>query len=235
MDSVKSVIDNIKKIIDDNQMSKLHGGILYSSKETLKKGQIYFMGYNPGGGSDESAIATTLKDDIESLYTKTSNDYVDEEWEQKKYKYAQGEAPLQQRCKFLFEHLDLGIRIEDVCATNLIFAQSPDMNGVSYPTADKCWKVHEYLINNIIKPKIIICMGNGNEKSAYAYLKDRVYKQGKIESLDANHGNYSIKAFKTGEETPKWVIGFPHFSYYKLEGKKNESEIFNWVKEKLDG
>lgn len=99
--------------------------------------------------------------------------------------------------------------------------------------ADRCWDVHEYLINEVVKPKIIICIGNGDPKSAYAYLWGKYQPIAAEKPISANHGYYKIKAFQTGRETPKWVVGFPHFSYYKLDGKPNEKKIIECIMEKL--
>ena len=48
MNNIEQIIEKIKAIAGKNGMLEYNGGILYSSKDTLKKGDIYFMGYNPG-------------------------------------------------------------------------------------------------------------------------------------------------------------------------------------------
>ena len=227
MNNIEQIIEKIKAIAGKNGMLEYNGGILYSSKDTLKKGDIYFMGYNPGGLGG----AGSIEEDIKNLSSRKINAYLDEEWEPNGKKCQKGEAPLQKRVRYFFEKIDIDIK--DVCSTNLIFAQSRNAGGVSYPDdADKCWKVHEYLIKEVVKPKTIICMGNGEGESAYAYLWSK-YSPNKEESITANHGSWRIKAFQTEGETPKWVIGLPHFSYYELKGKQDEEKIIEWIMTKL--
>lgn len=228
MSGIEQIIQNIAKIVEKNEMGGWQGGILYSSKETLAKGDIYFMGYNPGGLGG----APFLTQNIEDLCTKTDNAYLDEEWAPNEKLYARGEAPLQKRVRYLFEKL--GIELRGVCATNLIFAQSRNADGVDHhEDARKCWDIHRYLINEVVKPKIIICMGNGGE-SAYTYLWSVSQSPSSEEYIPAGHGEWTVKAFQTGDVTPKWIVGFPHFSYYKLEGKANEQQIIQWVREKIN-
>jgi hypothetical protein len=227
MANTDSIVQELFRITKEKGISEWKGGVLYSSKDTLKKGDLYLMGYNPGG----SGGATSIKVDIENLKKKTENSYLDEEWEPNGYKYEKGEAPFQKRVQYLFKQM--GVDLRSVCSTNLIFAQSRNAEGVELKDADMCWPVHKYLINEVVKPKIIICIGNRESESAYAYLRGKYQPIAKEESRSANQGHYKIKAFQTGCETPRWVIGFPHFSRYELEGKRDEKEIIEYIMKKL--
>ena len=51
------------------------GELIYSSHETLKKGDIYLLGLNPGGEG-----FTTINKHLEGLLDKTTNSYLDESW-----------------------------------------------------------------------------------------------------------------------------------------------------------
>jgi hypothetical protein len=222
VNSVNLIIQKIGQIIEENNINEWRGGITDSANTTLIKGDVYFMGFNPGYAHKDDDIAALISDDIHKLYSQIESEFLKNEWA----------SNFQERVKFLFKSLD--VEVENTFFTNLIFKQSSRMNGVNYwADAKTCWPVHEYLINEVVKPKVIICMGNKEGESAYAYLKDFVYKKETTDTIHSNHGSWKIKAFETGVETPKWVIGFPHFSYYKLEGKKDESKILNWVKEKM--
>lgn len=57
-------------------ISRLPGIILYSSSDALKRGDVYLLGFNPGG-SDGSI----LSHGIDQLIGRTQNAYLDEAWE----------------------------------------------------------------------------------------------------------------------------------------------------------
>ena len=77
------------------------------------------------------------------------------------------------------------------------------------------WSTSHLKFLDIIKPKVIICNGNGS-LSSYSYiltlLKDQVETK---ESKCAGHGNWKIKSC-SGDINGKnyLVIGIPHLSYY---------------------
>ena len=91
------------------------GKILYSSHETLKSGDIYFLGFNPGGREGPE-----LEKSIKNMLTTTHNSYLDESWDNGNGSWRPGNAPLQKRVVWLFESLSLNPK--EVCASNLIFS-----------------------------------------------------------------------------------------------------------------
>lgn len=196
------------------------GKILYSSHETLSPGDIYLLGYNPGGVGGppiSNSIKTMLADNI--------NSYLDESWSNKTGVYKRGCAPLQRRVYSLTK--DLGYDLRKVCSSNLIFAQSVNANQISVSLADICWPVHEAIIS-IVKPKTILVFGNGNP-SPFMYLHNKF--SGNIDYLNSGHGDWKIKSFLMdayGRET--LIIGFPHFSYYS---PINKDEMIERVKLKI--
>jgi hypothetical protein len=94
------------------------GSILYSSHETLKPGDVYLLGFNPGG-----AGGNPLKLSIDSMLSNKHNAYLDESWENLNGFWDNGEAPLQKRICWLLE--SLGLNPREVCASNLIFFPKP--------------------------------------------------------------------------------------------------------------
>lgn len=160
------------------------GGILYSSFNTLKPGDVYFLGYNPGGeGPDGPIVAESLL----ALPSKTWNDFTDLELTAEA-----GQSTLQLRVKWVLENLDY--RVADVCSSNLIFAQSRDAKGVPERYAEVCWPVHEAILA-VVQPKLILCCGNSHV-SAFAYLHRKF--RGEIQYSPkgvALHGDWAIKAF----------------------------------------
>jgi len=111
------------------------GSILYSSHETLKPGDAYLLGFNPGG-----AGGNPIERSIYQLLTNTTNAYIDESWENQNGVWPNGEAPLQKRIQWILKCIKLNPR--DVCASNLIFFQSRKASDISFSLAKQCWPVH---------------------------------------------------------------------------------------------
>jgi len=130
------------------------GSILYSSHKTLKPGDVYLLGFNPGG-----AGGNPLKFSIDSMLFDESNAYLDESWENRNGSWAKGEAPLQKRICWLLRRLKLNPR--EVCASNLIFFQSREAKDINYSLAETCWPIHEAILE-VLQPKLIICFGNSD-------------------------------------------------------------------------
>lgn len=192
------------------------GSILYSSHETLKRGDIYLLGFNPGGSGGEP-----VRKSIDSILNKITNSYLDESWSNKKTVWAKGEAPLQKRICWLLEKL--GVDPRNVCASNLIFFQSSGYKEVEYSLADICWPIHEIILS-IVKPRLIIVFGNSS-CSPYHFLHEKF--GGEEESFLAGHGKWSVKGFRcliNGENV--YVAGFPHLSRYCPVGKNG---IDKWL------
>ncbi len=191
------------------------GAILYSSYDTLQKGAYYLLGINPGGSEGKS-----LGEHIDNLPGQTENAYLDEDWISPGGNDPQyfGKAPYQKHIQWLLG--SFGQPTRDVCASNLNFFRTPNVQGITMEEASLCWNVHEMMLE-IIQPQVIFTIGNAEDpaKSAYAFIKHR-YGGHVLESIKANHGNYSIKILEIQRNgTPILVIGFPHFSRYNPEGK----------------
>ncbi|MBZ0059486.1 MULTISPECIES: uracil-DNA glycosylase family protein [unclassified Leclercia] len=190
------------------------GSILYSATSTLKVGDVYLMGFNPGGGD-----GPTISEQIDALADRTTNAYLDEEWTGKA-----GEAPLQRRVTWVLKAL--GYQPREVCASNLIFIRSRDYRGVEYTLADECWPVHEEIIS-IVQPKLILVFGN-SATSPYDYLRNRFNAGGADESISSGHGSWTVRSFNTvinGQSV--CVVGLPHLSRYSPVGKP---EVIEWIK-----
>src|SRR5690606_35182845 len=72
------------------------GSILYSSHQTLRKGDIYLLGFNPGGTEGDP-----LNNAITDLMRTTENAYLDQNWSGNHRTYGNGQAPLQKRVVWL--------------------------------------------------------------------------------------------------------------------------------------
>ena len=208
-----------------DSLKDIPGETLYSSLSTLKKGDIYLMGTNPGGSDNY-----LLSEDLEKLKTKTTNGYIDEVWKTGRGKAKAGEGFLQKRVQNLIS--EIGYDLKNVCASNLIFTKSKNLKTLGYrfkDIADKCWNVHEEILK-IVKPKIIIVFGNGESNSPYSYLKKKYnIKKDEIDSIK-NYYKYYAKSFTfelNGRKT--YVVGLPHLSRFPI---KND-EIYSWIQNKI--
>ena len=194
------------------------GEVIYSSHETLKKGDIYLLGLNPGGEG-----FTTIKKHLEGILQKTTNSYLDESWENKITTWKEGQAPLQKRVDYLLN--SLGYKTREVCSSNLIFVTSRNADEVNYGLAGYCWRFHEIILK-IIQPKIILCFGV-SDVSAYSFLLS-LYNGKEIKPFPSGHGKWNCRAFKTLIEGRKTtIVGIPHLSYYNIIDKEN---VINWIK-----
>lgn len=215
----KDEIPKVAKIALSDVLSQ-SGSILYSSHETLKPGNVYLLGFNPGGEGGSS-----VEQSIDSLLSNTVNAYLDESWDNQNGVWANGEAPLQKRVQWVLE--SLGLNPRDVCASNLIFLRSREATDICYSLAEKCWPVHQAILS-IVKPKLIIAFGN-SDTSPYGYLHSMF--GGKEEFLPSGHGNWSIKGFSCKiDGRPVYVAGLPHLSRYSPVGK---SEVAKWLSEHI--
>lgn len=203
-----------------------NGEGLYSSHETLKEGDVYLLGLNPGGSGH-----TLLGDFMSKTLTRTENSYLDEAWVNgQSSKYAKGSAPLQKRIQSLLEGLDQNVA--DVCASNLIFTTSKSSNDDSYNFgfAGTFWPFHQAVIE-IVQPKLILSFGNSRLHSPFGFLKSLYcedLEKSNFEEIDSGHGKWKCYGFKAdinGRSTA--IIGLPHLSYYS----PNKEPVLKWIKE----
>ena len=118
------------------------GRVIYSSKATLKSGQLYILGLNPAGNEKKEFKHETIGKDLKKFPSNYLNAYIHERWGGRK----EGTHKIQRRLKWLIEDknaLDLG-SLENVCASNIVFVRSPNiakLRGFD-EGAKKCWEVH---------------------------------------------------------------------------------------------
>ena len=220
MDSVKMVINEAQEKL--KCYLKRPGNILYSASDTLRNPNgLYVLGINPTIGATEQISNITLEQRLAELPCKKDNDYK-ETWNNAK----SGGHPLQTRMRYVIENL--GFKLEETCASNLIFFQSK-ADDIQREWADICWPVHAKILQ-VIRPRIILACGNANGspwKSPYAYIKSlkdlnaRDEWQGK-----SGHGHYRLKKCMLDIDGRKNVllVGLPHLSWYNPD--KSELKTF---------
>ena len=192
-----------------NELDLLSSDIVYSdTRKTLKSGNYYFIGFNPGGKQDQKI---TLRDAIRKL-DRDHNIYL----APYRQNISSGKLEkLQKRFQKLFEVLE--IDPHSVFCTNLIFEASrniAELENISYKF-NIFWKAHLKFLE-IIKPKVIICNGNG-PISSYSYLKSKFENHSNSQEKDflAGHAKWKIKYCEVINNKNKYIlIGLPHLSYY---------------------
>ena len=156
---VDSKIKVIYELLDEGDLLNRSGSVLYSGDETIKDGDWYFLGSNPGGHDDEKGVDTVKNQLLKFEKPKTFNEYFEGVWTNPHH---------QDNIKLFFD--DLNLNLKEILSTNLCFVRSSEES--TYTSVyekktpkeqrrednEKCWKVHEYLLSEV-KPKFIICNG----------------------------------------------------------------------------
>lgn len=201
---------------------KRSGATFYSAASTLRPGDVYVLGVNPGGGPE---ITSTIGDSLDQLPANMTNSYLDEDWGK-----GQGKAPLQQRLTKLAACLDLDLR--DVCASNLVFMRSRDMSGIKFwKDAELCWPLHD-LVLDTVRPKLILTFGNSAD-SPYAFLREKLTPSGPEDSISSGHGSWQCRGFQAKRHgNSVYVAGFPHLSRYRPLGDDGEvrPNVAKWLR-----
>ena len=199
-----------------------NGEVVYSSKDTFKRGKYYFLGLNPGGKG-----RITIKAHLNQFLSKTGNSFFDDPWNSCK----EGNAPLQLRVQYLFEKL-MKYDLKDVFSTNLIFKTTKTAESLNFGLAGLCWSVHLFALN-VIQPEVIITCGNDQEKSAFSFIAD-LYS-GKIEQRELA-GTYTIKFSKIiVQNRSTLLIGLPHLSRFEIRDNEDFKQKFLEIMKKNDG
>lgn len=197
------VKSEVKKHLGDD--AEKSGAVLYNGWNTLcSKNGLYIMGFNPGG--DPNKITTSVTESLEELRDKYCS-YWDECWRKScpddciKHR---GESRHQERVRSLAEIL--GFDIRETVAVNAVFLRSKTQNDLnaSWDIFEKCWLVHEKVLS-IVRPKIILCLGNGEPRSAFAFLRKKV-------SPNTQPNSDRVKSF-VSEVMKCFVIGVRHPSH----------------------
>lgn len=238
--SIHALVKQAKIILQQEGMLDKSGGVLYSSANTLavrntREGRVLLMGTNPGGDA-ELLRKYTVGRDLDSLDAGVKkNAYTSEDWislgadvdDPKNY----GKHRMQQHVLGLARMLRL--EISEICATNLFFSRSRNLNNLSWKAfcalADSCWRIHELIIR-IVRPSLILAFGN-NGPSSYAYLRCRFGENVPVEWwLRSGYSNWWIKRSKiTFDNRPISLIGLPHLSYYAPEQQLAAKERRNLI------
>jgi len=173
-----SKIKFIHQILGNSGLLERSGSVLYSGDQTIKKGDWYFLGSNPGGHDDENGIDTIENQLLKTEKPKDFNEYFEGEWTNSDH---------QVNIQNFF--LDLNLNLREILSTNLCFVRSPmeskyrSLSDQKTPRQqrnednEKCWMVHEYLLSEV-KPKYIIC--NGTTSREFIIEREKYGRYGKV-------------------------------------------------------
>ncbi|MBN2570049.1 MAG: hypothetical protein JXB42_11520 [Deltaproteobacteria bacterium] len=224
------------------QLKALKYSVFYTNPlNTLKEGPVYYLGFNPGGSIEKEGDFKNFED---LTYFKEKKkdwcDFVDEAWPQKDKTFPPGKAPLQRRVKVALEEilslLNVEVNIRNVFCTNLYFFRSNKAVDIFEYEKYDCWNYHKEFLK-IVRPKLIVCNGNGEKFSAYANLKNNMIKPStnmKKNEPSHQYGKYFMKSFLIENST--WgisnvlVIGFPHLSRFAADSDEHKPKWFQYIK-----
>jgi len=218
---IHQFINHIKLII--GPILQESGKVVYSSVDTIRPGDIYVLGLNPGG-----EIFVPIIEDLKQLPDRYTNAYLDEAWGNRlNPNYAKGNHPLQKNVTDLIQNI--GYDPREVFCSNLIFTRSRQAKDSLYKSrAHICWEVHKEFIR-IIDPKCFIVFGN-SKLSPFQYINDR-YSLRETGSINSGHGNwqcFSCSGIIEGKE--RVLIGLPHLSRYYVN---RHEDVLQWIISKL--
>jgi len=250
---LKNLDNRVRKQFDDavislkqvnpmlaEQLSKCKYSIYYTNPiNSLKPGNIYFLGLNPGGTPKDEHGFKIL--DSSTFHRDDECAFIDDKWIHRGCEFPEGQAPHQKRVRelltFLLKELHEQPDIRKVFATNLYFFRSVDKEMlINYGIKNcDCWNYHEEFLN-IVKPKIVVCNGNDDKISAFSSFKKH-FSTTDTEPVQWYRG-FSLKGFFI--DKPFWkpdgktlVLGIPHMSWYDPHNKRVMSNGENLMFQKI--
>jgi len=202
------------------------GSVLYSGLDTLTAADFYFIGLNPGDSSGEDRLIDhTIHPANWSAYTCqcwqrgcNEDDCAHKSGGKVLERYA---TRHQRRVQQLAR--SLGQSPEQIFATNCIFVRSPSTRELmkdaesrkkAYELWNCCWPVHAKFLSEV-KPKLVVCLGNGTEFTSFGLLHRKSNTPEILESGSTfRDGRYFKAQFNLGFDEP-WIYGVPHPSWHQ--------------------
>ena len=235
----------LKNLLLETGLEDESGSIIYSGDSTLRKGNFYFLGTNPGGNRLD--YSDTILNQV--MLSNETNEYIEGNWGNKEH---------QETIKSVFRELD--INLEETFSTNTSFIRSPGeqkyksrspINKEDLKQAAKAkkqlkkdgretfWPIQEYFLS-IVKPKLIIANGSMARDLFWKKLMGNEFKDSRIEPKNKfvyrNSANKNCYLFKGDLRTENLflkdlsILSLPHLSFQDYSF--HESGI-KWAKEKI--
>jgi hypothetical protein len=215
----------VKEELGPKGLLTVPGHVLYCDVGSIRHwpGGIYVLGLDPGGTPDE---ANTIGEDI-SRPEMTTAGYcalTDNRWHDR----PPGTSPYQRNTLEAIGLLGYDAKRDHVPISNAIFAAFPNADELGRHPRFKdlkkaCWGVHRRLIQ-VIRPKLILCLGAGNGLSSFSLLRE--WSLGTYTQIDVNSpeevqtpsiGKFgSVKFDFLPQRT--FLVGIKHPSYIRPIG-----------------
>ncbi len=235
----------LKNLLLKTGLEEEPGSIIYSGDSTLKKGNFYFLGTNPGGNRLD--YNDTILNQV--MLSNETNEYIDGNW---------GNREHQETIKSVFMKLD--INLKETFSTNTSFIRSPGeqkypprnpINKEDLKLAAKAkkqlkkdgretfWPIQEYFLS-IVKPRLIIANGSIARDLFWHKIMGNEFKDKKIEPKNkfiySNSANKYCYYFNGDLRTQSLyipnlrVLSLPHLSFQDYSFHKSGIQ---WAKEKI--
>ena len=215
----EALISAVEKHLGEH--AKRSGAVLYNGWSTLRRGNVYLMGFNPGG--DPATIPQTVIQSLREMKDEYCS-YTDEEWSGENRKYSNRGHPHQRRVQTLVEVM--GCDIRHVFAANAIFVRSRSKDDLADAIRlwHKCWSVHQLLLS-IVQPAVVLCLGNNDRRSAFKLLHAQFDPTPDVKFCATDrsyvHGKYFSGTVNLGEKATVpvlecTVVGVPHPTWFPV-------------------
>lgn len=197
---IESNVERLRRaVLAQTELLDKPGKVLYSSGDTLRPHDIYFLGTKPGG-----TLTSTIRQSLDDL-DDGRNEYLDYSWDGR----PPGEQKLQKQVRRFLE--GLGFDVRAVPASNIVLTRErsigthPDLDG----DAARSWPIHRTIMS-IVQPRAVVAFGSGERHSPFAYLRDFL-KPYCVENIEAQQGGFWCRRFR-GEldGRPLSVVAVPH-------------------------
>lgn len=237
-----------------NELLEMSGGVFSSGHVTLKRGDFYVVGHNPGGNEEDPIYKNlTIRKDLENWNKKERDDWssffpTDDPW-RKDGK----DTPHQRRVRELGKILhgtEEGIR--GIFCSNAIFVRTRASHLLQRVTLldyqERCWQVHKVWLD-IVKPRLIVCLGNDerDNASSFALMKEWMGAQDRtVHRKDCKHpGRRRTKFVKWFDATVTVgsqevqsslscrVVGVPHPSRFEIVKLDRIRSLLELMKEEI--
>lgn len=214
---IKSILEKLdvkdKKDKNEKKTNILNqsGSVFYNGYATLlNPNGVYLIGLNPGG--DPESITNTISKSLDELWEEMdkginayANAYLDENWNKR------GKSAFQKNAADAFKKLHLCLR--ETCGSNIIFQRTKSKEDIFdiETTRNAYVHCHDYIINEILNPSVIIAVG----EDPWLALKDN-WKDERGEEVPLNTKNGKPVSgspwYIESKDGDKILCYMPHFS-----------------------
>jgi len=159
------------------------GQVLYSGIDTLRPGRYYFLAFNPAADGTNPRLR-----DVPLGRTEWSA-YVDQCWHCDSDRRDDcGHPPTRHQARLAGIMAALGRDPRGTFATNLFFVESRTAEDLNVGELwNPHWAVHREMLA-VVVPERIVCIGNGEELSAFALLREAAGRVEQEEQQDRLKG-----------------------------------------------